>query len=72
MIVCLCEGVSDREVRASIQRGADSVREISQQSRAGTDCGRCRSQLRQMLQERALSRDRDGERVSVQTLPSPA
>jgi len=53
MIVCVCEGVSDREIRASIQQGASSVSELGHRCKVGLDCGRCRDMLRGMLGERA-------------------
>lgn len=56
MIVCLCEGVSDRDVRSSIQRGSDSVAALGQSCRAGLDCGRCRPTLRDLLAERIPGR----------------
>jgi len=51
MIVCVCEGISDRIVRASIQSGAKSVPELGRKCGAGLDCGRCRAMLRGMLGE---------------------
>lgn len=59
MIVCVCEGVSDRTVRAHIQRGADSVAALGQCCRAGIDCGRCRDMLRTLVAERGLARAAD-------------
>jgi bacterioferritin-associated ferredoxin len=56
MIVCMCEGVSDREVRATIQAGARSMGELGRGCRAGLDCGRCRDMLRGMLGERCHHR----------------
>lgn len=56
MIVCVCEGVSDREVRASIQQGASSVNELGRHCKVGLDCGRCREMLRGMLRDRAHGR----------------
>ncbi|PKN59042.1 MAG: (2Fe-2S)-binding protein [Deltaproteobacteria bacterium HGW-Deltaproteobacteria-14] len=57
MIVCVCEGVSEREVRAAIQRGADNLQALGQACRAGTGCGRCRQHLVGMLRERVAARD---------------
>ncbi|MCC6623009.1 MAG: (2Fe-2S)-binding protein [Deltaproteobacteria bacterium] len=59
MIVCVCEGVSDREIRASIQQGATSVNELGRRCRVGLDCGRCRDTLRGMLGERVHGRAQD-------------
>ena len=41
MIVCLCKGVSDRDVRAAIDSGSQTVRDVGRRCRAGTDCGAC-------------------------------
>jgi bacterioferritin-associated ferredoxin len=50
MIVCLCHGVNDREIRSSIEAGAGTVREVGTKCGAGTDCGGCKRQIKQMIQ----------------------
>ena len=45
MIVCLCKGVSDRDIASAIEGGASSVDEIAACTGAGTGCGRCRKGL---------------------------
>jgi bacterioferritin-associated ferredoxin len=45
MIVCLCKGVSDRDVARAIEEGADSVEAITGCTGAGSGCGRCRAGL---------------------------
>jgi bacterioferritin-associated ferredoxin len=43
MIVCLCRGVSDREIDEAVRRGARSVDEVSREcAGAGDCCGTCR------------------------------
>jgi len=49
MVVCLCRGVSDREVREVLARGASTLREVGRACGAGVDCGSCRDLLRGML-----------------------
>lgn len=49
MIVCVCAGVSDREIRAAIQAGARTLGDLGRRCRAGVDCGACRDMLRGML-----------------------
>jgi bacterioferritin-associated ferredoxin len=49
MLVCVCRGVSDREVREVLARGASTLRDVGRACGAGTDCGSCRDLLRQML-----------------------
>ncbi|TNF30569.1 MAG: (2Fe-2S)-binding protein [Deltaproteobacteria bacterium] len=65
MIVCVCEGVSDREIRGAIQHGADSVEAIGRACRAGTDCGACRRHLAGMLRERRAARTDAGPTAPV-------
>lgn len=48
MIVCVCHGISDKNVRSLIDEGAATVRDISARCGAGTDCGACVRDLRQM------------------------
>lgn len=69
MIVCVCEGLSEREITQVIQGGASSVSELGRRCRAGVDCGRCREQLRDMLGERRCAAPRaNGEAA---TTPAP-
>lgn len=52
MIVCLCEGVTDREIKDHLGSGASTVREVGRRCGAGTDCGMCRCDIRDMLRHR--------------------
>jgi len=49
MLVCVCRGVSDREVREVLARGASTLREVGRACGAGADCGSCRDLIRTML-----------------------
>ena len=51
MIVCVCEGVSDREIREAIDNGSKTLQEIGRSCRAGTDCATCCMTIRQMLND---------------------
>jgi len=42
MIVCHCKRVSDTTIRAAVQQGARSHRDIGRACGAGTGCGGCR------------------------------
>jgi bacterioferritin-associated ferredoxin len=68
MIVCLCHGVSDGELRSIIRRGASSVGELTQACGAGGDCGSCREQLCHLLDE-AARRERASEARSADSMP---
>ncbi|MDG1480730.1 MAG: (2Fe-2S)-binding protein [Myxococcota bacterium] len=52
MIICLCHGVSDREVKSLIEHGTTSVRDIGKKCHAGTDCGSCARTIRRLAQAR--------------------
>jgi len=49
MIVCLCHGVNDRKIRETIEAGAETVRDVGQKCGAGTDCGGCKRQIKQLI-----------------------
>ena len=51
MIICLCEAVTDRAIRDTIADGCDSVREVAEQTGAGSCCGQCACDVKKMLRE---------------------
>lgn len=57
MIVCLCEGVNDATVRRVIREGACSPRDVARSCGAGTGCGLCARDIRQLLREARPSAD---------------
>jgi bacterioferritin-associated ferredoxin len=49
MIVCHCQVVSDRRIRAEIEDGATTVDEIVDRCGAGARCGSCRPTISVLL-----------------------
>jgi bacterioferritin-associated ferredoxin len=49
MIVCLCEGISDREIRRTIRSGANTLAKVSNACGAGTGCGTCKRTIVDIL-----------------------
>lgn len=49
MIVCHCQVVSDRRIRAEIEAGAVTVDEIAERCGAGARCGSCRPTISVLL-----------------------
>jgi bacterioferritin-associated ferredoxin len=41
MIVCVCKGLSDRDISAAIRNGATGAEAVAAATGAGTDCGCC-------------------------------
>jgi bacterioferritin-associated ferredoxin len=54
MFVCLCHGVTDREIRATISLGASSLGELSSALGVATSCGRCREFAESLIAAAAL------------------
>jgi len=49
MIVCHCRVVSDRQVQAAIDHGAEHVEQVTAACGAGSDCGGCHQRLENLL-----------------------
>jgi len=50
MIVCLCRGVSDRQIVEAVRCGARSLDDVARRcDGAGTDCGSCRAHIEDHL-----------------------
>ena len=49
MYVCLCMGVSDREIKKLVREGSRSVEEIMTCTGAGTRCGSCVGEIACMV-----------------------
>ena len=51
MYICICHGVTDRDVRACIEDGAVSMRQLREKLKVSTQCGKCACHVRAILQE---------------------
>ena len=51
MIVCCCKRVSDRTIDQLARAGHDSVEAIGRACGAGTDCGACRCEIEERLED---------------------
>jgi bacterioferritin-associated ferredoxin len=51
VIVCICRGVSDRQVRLAVLNGATTIREVRAMCDAGRGCGTCHEQIEGMIAE---------------------
>ena len=51
MYVCLCHGVTDREIREAADSGVNSMRQLGKELGVGTQCGRCACSAREILRE---------------------
>ncbi|EAZ99643.1 MULTISPECIES: bacterioferritin-associated ferredoxin [unclassified Marinobacter] len=51
MYVCLCHGVTDRDIRAAADNGVTSMRQLGKELGVGTQCGRCAQTAREILRD---------------------
>jgi len=54
--VCSCFGVTESDVRAHVEAGACTPRQIASQCGAGTDCGSCVRKIQSLLGRGACAR----------------
>ena len=51
VIVCHCEAVNDKTVRAAVLSGANDVAAVSERCGAGLNCGGCHRMLERLVRE---------------------
>jgi len=55
MIVCLCRGVNERTIQSAIQRGAETVDDLTAACGAGGGCGACRNAIACLIEKHSDS-----------------
>ncbi|MDX1569170.1 MAG: (2Fe-2S)-binding protein [Xanthomonadales bacterium] len=51
MYVCICNSVTDKEIRRAAERGVDSMRQLRETTGCAGTCGQCAQLASQILQE---------------------
>jgi len=51
MYICICNAVTENEVRECARRGCCSLDDLSMELGVGTGCGRCRPAANEILNE---------------------
>ncbi len=51
MYVCLCNGFTERDVHRALAEGASSPAKVYRALETAPQCGRCKSQIKDMLTE---------------------
>lgn len=60
MYVCICNGVTDRDIRKAADQGARTLDALGEQLKVATCCGRCADCARQVLHEAIVTRAPSG------------
>jgi bacterioferritin-associated ferredoxin len=51
MYVCVCNSVTDRQLREAVEKGHDTLPKLRNELGVATSCGKCASCARQLLRE---------------------
>jgi bacterioferritin-associated ferredoxin len=51
MYVCICKGITDTQIRAVVQDGASSLREVHSTLGTASQCGKCGILTREIVRE---------------------
>ncbi len=49
MFVCICKGITEKQIKVSVAEGASSVRDLYRELELGSQCGKCVGFARQVL-----------------------
>jgi bacterioferritin-associated ferredoxin len=73
MYVCVCNGVTDRDIRQAAQAGCGSMAELTMRTGCGACCGSCVEMATQQLDEaRAQAQPAAGNVVAFPRIPHAA
>lgn len=61
MYVCLCHGVTIEMVADAVVAGATTSREVSEMCGAGSECGRCRRNIRAIINSHPVTTEQGKE-----------
>lgn len=51
MYVCVCNAVTDKQIRKAVRNGASSMADLQQELKVSTCCGKCRNCAKQVLNQ---------------------
>ena len=57
MYVCICNGVTDRDIRQAADAGCRTMTELTMRTGAGANCGSCIEMATQLLDETHARRE---------------
>lgn len=61
MYVCLCKGITDTQIRAAIEDGANSFKEVRNTLGVASQCGKCGILTREILRESLMDNAQEQE-----------
>lgn len=67
MYVCVCQGVTERQIHEAARNGASRLKDLRQQLGITLDCGRCASCAHECLKDAR----RNQQEQALQFMPAP-
>jgi bacterioferritin-associated ferredoxin len=61
MYVCICKGITDTQIRAAIEAGASSLRELHRALGVASQCGKCGELARDIVRDSLAALSQDGQ-----------
>lgn len=61
MYVCICNAVTDKQIRAKAREGCCSMRQLARETGCASDCGKCGRMAREIL-------DKELERINEEVM----
>lgn len=65
MYVCLCNGITETQIREAVSCGAESLLDLRLELGVAACCGRCADCAQQMLQETVSLTSHSGQRQAA-------
>jgi bacterioferritin-associated ferredoxin len=56
MYVCICNGITERDIHAAAAEGATTLQDLSRELGIASSCGKCASCARECLREATCAR----------------
>lgn len=72
MYVCLCQGITEREIRNEVRAGACCMRDLQKRLGVAQCCGRCGPCARDVLADSLREAEREAAPATMPLVPVPA
>ncbi len=64
MYVCICNNVTDSQIRLAVESGARSLRDVRQSLNVASQCGKCGQCALRIIRDEILSSEADDNTLS--------
>ena len=59
MYVCICKGITDTQIRAAVEDGASSLRDVRNTLGVASQCGKCGILTREIVRETLMDQNQN-------------